>query len=167
MCSTTFDAVVQESAEDRVVDAVIAASRALVGVAARSLADIDDVTLPQYRALVLIWTRDGTTVSDLASALDIHPTSATRLVDRLVRKKLVRRAESSADRRRTELHLAASGQHLLERVTDRRRAEIARITARLGPAAAERVRRALSAFAAAADDSASEAADLLGWGPET
>jgi DNA-binding MarR family transcriptional regulator len=157
----------QVSEQDPVVEALIAASRALVGVAARSLADIDDVTLPQYRALVLVATRDHTTVSDLAAALDIHPTTATRLVDRLVRKKLVRRVESSTDRRRTELHLAAAGRRLVERVTDRRRAELARIAARMRSGEAGRVTRALAAFAAAAaDDDASAAAELLGWGSE-
>ena len=40
------------------VDAFVAASRALVAVAARSLADLsDDITLPQYRALVVLRTR--------------------------------------------------------------------------------------------------------------
>jgi DNA-binding MarR family transcriptional regulator len=156
--------VVQPSARDRAVEALITASRALVGVAARSLADEQDVTLPQYRALVLIWTRERTTVSDLADALDVHRTTATRLVDRLVRKKLVRRAESATDRRQTELHLAAAGRRLLERVTGRRRAELARITSRMRPAETTQVVRALTAFAAAADPEAESAAELLGWG---
>jgi hypothetical protein len=39
---------------DAVIDAVISASRVLVAVAARSLSDIaDEVTLPQYRTLVV------------------------------------------------------------------------------------------------------------------
>jgi hypothetical protein len=41
-----------------VTDAVLTASRALVGVAARSLAIVDaEVTLPQYRALVVLAPR--------------------------------------------------------------------------------------------------------------
>lgn len=122
------------------------------------------MTLPQYRALVLIWTRPRTTLSDLATSLDVHPTSATRLVDRLVRKKLVRRAESPTDRRQTELHLAAAGRRLVERVTDRRRAELARITSRMRAAEVAEVTSALSAFAAAADPDAESSAELLGWG---
>ena len=43
---------------EAVTDAVLTASRALVGVAARSLAVVDaDVTLPQYRALVVLAAR--------------------------------------------------------------------------------------------------------------
>ena len=42
-------------ADDELVDTVLAASRALVAVAARSLAAAgDEVTLPQYRALVVL-----------------------------------------------------------------------------------------------------------------
>jgi DNA-binding MarR family transcriptional regulator len=156
--------VVQPSARRPVVEALIEASRALVGVAARSLADEHDVTLPQYRALVLIWTRERTTVSDLADALDVHRTTATRLVDRLVRKKLVRRVESSTDRRQTELHLAAAGRRLVERVTARRRTELARITSRMRPEDTAQVVQALTAFAAAADPEAEADAELLGWG---
>ena len=53
-------------------------SRALVGVAARSVADLGEVTLPQFRALVVISSRPVTHVSHLASALDVHSTTATR-----------------------------------------------------------------------------------------
>ena len=42
-------------ADDSLTDALLTASRALVAVAARSLAAVDDdVTLPQYRALVVL-----------------------------------------------------------------------------------------------------------------
>jgi DNA-binding Lrp family transcriptional regulator len=75
---------------DLVTDAVLTASRALVGVAARSLAVVDpEVTLPQYRALVVLASRGPRLVGELAEALVIHPSTATRLCDRLVAKKLV------------------------------------------------------------------------------
>jgi hypothetical protein len=47
-----------DSVDDELVDTVLAASRALVAVAARSLAAAgDEVTLPQYRALVVLSAR--------------------------------------------------------------------------------------------------------------
>jgi DNA-binding MarR family transcriptional regulator len=157
--------VEQPSDADRdLVDALFVASRALVGVAARSFADIEDITLPQYRALVLISTRARTTVSDLAEALDIHSTSATRLCDRLVRKRLLRRAESASDRRKTELHVAAPGRRMVERVNARRRAELARIAARMASSDATAAAQALAAFAMAAGDSG-DRIDLFGWEP--
>src|SRR5215218_8058102 len=98
-CCTTLTAMRHPvDPGDAAVDALLDASRALVGVAARSLADVEDVTVPQFRALVLISSRARTTVSDLATALGIHPTSASRLCDRLVRKRLVNRVEGVDDR---------------------------------------------------------------------
>src|SRR2546423_15581452 len=81
-------------------DAVLAASRALVGVAARSLAGTEaTVTLVQYRALVLLGSRGEMNVGSLADALDIHQSTATRLCDRLVAKGLVARTASAESRR--------------------------------------------------------------------
>ena len=66
------------------------ASRALVGVAARSLAGVEEqVTLVQYRALVLL-DAGPQNVGTLAKALGIHPSTATRLCDRLTTKGLVK-----------------------------------------------------------------------------
>src|SRR5205085_4160046 len=104
---------------DADVREVLVASRALVAIAARSLADADDVTLPQWRALVVLSTRSTTTVSDLAAALDVHPTTATRLVDRLVRKRLVLRKPSHEDRRPVLLELSARRARLVDRATER------------------------------------------------
>jgi DNA-binding MarR family transcriptional regulator len=150
--------------DEEAVDALLLASRALVGVAARSLADVDAVTLPQFRALVLVSSRPRTTVSDLAQALGIHPTSATRLCDRLVRKRMIRRAEAVADRRQTELHLAAAGRRLVAHVTDRRRDALRLVAARMGPEDRAAAVQGLRAFAVAAEESADEA-DLFGWEP--
>lgn len=145
-------------------DALLVASRALVGVAARSLADVDDVTLPQFRALVFVSARERTTVSDLAGALGVHSTSATRLCDRLVRKRLLRRSEAADDRRQTELHLTAGGRRLVDRVTERRRRDLGAIAERMGDKAAAAAVSALEAFAAAAEGAQMEA-DLFGWEP--
>lgn len=139
----------------------LVASRALVGVAARSLADVDDVTLPQFRALVVLSTRPATTVSDLASALDIHPTTATRLTDRLVRKRLVRRAGRPGDRRVTELHLTEQGSRLVARVTERRRRDVAEIVGRMPSDAWLGVNQALEAFTVAAGEPGD--VDLFAW----
>jgi DNA-binding MarR family transcriptional regulator len=163
-CTYTLDAVVHEASDPRIEEVVrrfLVASRALVGVAARSLADVDDVTLPQFRALVVLSTRSATTVSDLASALDIHTTTATRLTDRLVRKRLVRRASRTGDRRVTELHLTAKGSRLVDRVTDRRRREVAEIVGRMPAETWPGVNQALEAFALAAGEP--QHVDVFAW----
>jgi DNA-binding MarR family transcriptional regulator len=161
-CITTLN-VVQQVVEpdDPLVDSLLAASRGLVGIAARSLASTEDVTLPQYRALVLIASRPFTTVSDLAAALGIHPTTATRLCDRLVRKRYIRRAEGTEDRRNTELHLAAAGRRLVDRVTTTRRRDIATIASRMDRDDVEDLVRILDAFSGAANELGAD--DLFGW----
>ena len=143
------------------VSGLLMSSRALVAVAARSLAEASDVTLPQFRALVVLTGRTRTTVSDLAAALDIHPTSATRLTDRLVRKRLVRRSEGPDDRRTTELHLTGGGRRLVQRVTDRRVRDLTAIVHRMPPETWPQLDRVLQAFAEAAGEPAD--ADLFGW----
>jgi DNA-binding MarR family transcriptional regulator len=115
-----------------VVDAVLRASRVLVAVAVRSLAGTDDeVTLPQYRALVVLASRGPQRPSSLAEALAVHPSTVTRLGDRLVAKRLVQRRGSATNRREVTITLTAKGRRLVDAVTARRRVEIAEIVARV------------------------------------
>jgi DNA-binding MarR family transcriptional regulator len=113
---------------DELADVLLSASRAMVAVAARSLADLDaDVTLPQYRALVVLASRGPQRVVDIAAELGVNPSTGTRMCDRLVVKKLVRRYRSTADRREVRLTLTPAGRQLVEEVTERRRTELAGI----------------------------------------
>lgn len=115
-----------------VVEAVLGASRVLVAVAARSLAGVaEEVTLPQYRALVVLASKGPQRVASLAEALQVTPPTATRMSDRLVRKGLVRRRTSSRDRREVHLALTAAGQDLVTEVTQRRRREITDLLAKI------------------------------------
>jgi DNA-binding MarR family transcriptional regulator len=147
---------------DAATDALLTASRALVAVAARSLADVDDVTLPQFRALVVLTRPTTLTVGDLAAALDIHPSTATRLCDRLERKRLVRRHPGvSPDRRETSVSLTARGRRLVGRVTDRRRRDLAAIAASMTPEDRRHAISGLGSFADAAGEL--PAVDPFGW----
>lgn len=117
---------------DAVVEAVLGASRVLVGMAAESLAEVaEDVTLPQYRALVVLASKGPQRVASLAEELKVTPPTATRMVERLVRKRLVRRRTSREDRREVRVSLAPAGRELVAEVTRRRRAEIARILSQI------------------------------------
>jgi DNA-binding MarR family transcriptional regulator len=113
-----------------VVEALLAASRALVGVAARSLAGMDaDVTLSQLRTLVVLASRGPQRAVDVAAELGVNPSTGTRMCDRLVRKGLVRRARATGDRRVVRLSLTPAGRDLVAEVTRRRRAELTRMVA--------------------------------------
>jgi DNA-binding MarR family transcriptional regulator len=152
-----------QAAGDELVDMVLAASRALVAVAARSLAAAgDDVTLPQYRALVVLAARGPQGTAELAAALTVNPSTATRMCDRLVRKGLVRRHRQAGDRRAVRIALTATGRDLVDGVTRRRRAELARLLEVLPADQHEPVIAAFRAFAAAAGELPPPGA-ALGW----
>lgn len=143
----------EASPDARLVDALILASRALVAVAARSLADVvDDVTLPQYRALVVVATHGPQPLAQLAEALDVAPATATRMCDRLVRKKLLRRSHDAGDRRIVRVDLTVRGRALVSKVLQRRRSEIETILRNVDVAQQHQVIEALQAFAAATGD---------------
>jgi DNA-binding MarR family transcriptional regulator len=135
------------------VEALLRASRALVGVAARSVADIDpDVTLPQYRALVVLASRGPQKVADIATELGVAPSTGTRMVDRLIRKGLIGRERSSTDRRVVRVTLTVAGRQLVDRVMRRRRRQLATIVAATTEVWHPAVAPALRAFAEAAGD---------------
>ena len=152
-----------EPARDELVDAVLGASRALVAVAARSLATVaEDVTLAQYRFLVELASRGPQRLADLATAMTVDRSTATRMCDRLVRKRLATRRRGQQDRRVVRVSLSHAGAALVAEVSRRRRAEIATIVGRMPAADRERVMTALRAFADAAGE-VPEQDWSLGW----
>jgi DNA-binding MarR family transcriptional regulator len=151
---------------DDVVDAVLRASRVLVSVAARSLSGVSDkVTLPQYRALVVLAGRGPQNAGALAEILGIHTSTLTRLCDRLVTKGLITRGESPTNRREIVLDLTPRARRLVRSVTERRRAEIADIVSRVPRSQREAMVSALQAFGDAAGEPM-ESAWLPGWTDE-
>ncbi|GIJ75333.1 MarR family winged helix-turn-helix transcriptional regulator [Virgisporangium ochraceum] len=145
------------------VEALLAASRALVGIAARSVADVDpDVTLPQYRALVVLASRGPQKVADIAAELGVAPSTGTRMCDRLIRKDLIRRHRVETDRRVVRLVLTTEGRRLVDRVMRRRRAALSAVVAATAEVWHPAVAPALRAFAEAAGD-VPEQDWWLGW----
>ncbi len=148
---------------DELVDGVLGASRALVAVAARSLATVaDDVTLAQYRVLIELASHGPQRLADLAAALHVDRSTATRMCDRLVRKRLVTRRRTSEDRRGVRISLTPAGAELVSEVSRRRRAEISRIVERMPSSHRPLVVKALRAFAEAAGE-VPEQDWSLGW----
>jgi DNA-binding MarR family transcriptional regulator len=137
---------------EALTDAVLVASRALVAVASRSIAAVDaKVTLPQFRALVVLDGNDGSCrVGELANELRIEASTATRLCDRLVRQRLVRRRVDKDDRREVVVTLTTAGRDLVARATAIRRAEIAAIVATVPAEHRHTIVEGLSAFRDAA-----------------
>jgi DNA-binding MarR family transcriptional regulator len=139
--------------DEGAVDGVLAASRALVAITTRSLgAAAEETTIAQYRALVVLASRGPQRITDLAGALGVAPSTAGRMCDRLVRKRLVRRSRARADRRSVQVSITPAGRRVVDEATARRRALIAEALARLPSATQQVVAEALLSFAAAAGE---------------
>lgn len=136
---------------DKTADAALLASRALVAISARSLAAIGDLTLPQFRALVVLASHGPTTSSDLAAALSVHASTVTRMVDRLAGKGYVSRS-TPEDRREVVLDVTAAAVAVLDEVTDARRRELAAVMRRIPAARRAAVVAAFEEFGTAAGE---------------
>ncbi|MDG9718028.1 MarR family transcriptional regulator [Streptomyces sp. DH24] len=151
---------------DAVTRAVLTASRLLVAVSARSLGEVEErVTLPQFRMLVVLATRGATKLVTLAELLQVAPSTAMRMVDRLIAAGLADRRLNPRNRRETLLRLTDEGRRTVEEVTARRRAEIATIVERLGPEQRAALVDALTAFTEAGGEPLAPAADDVGAHP--
>ncbi|MGI5242561.1 MarR family winged helix-turn-helix transcriptional regulator [Dactylosporangium sp. CA-139066] len=107
------------------VEALLAVSRSMVALAARNLATLGaDVTLAQYRTLVMLAGGGPQRSAVLAKELGVAPSTLTRMCDRLVRKELVRRFHRYRDRRSIWLGLTPEGRDLVGMVMSARRREL-------------------------------------------
>lgn len=145
---------------------MLAASRVLVAVAARSMEAVEDVlTMTQFRAMVVIVTRGPLHVAALAEAMQVHPSNATRTLDRLVGQGLVDRVENADDRRHLTLSATAAGRRLVDGVMTARRAAIAEILARMTADSRDRLAEILALFAEAGGEPGAADMRAMGWVP--
>lgn len=132
---------------------VLFASRALVAVAAKSLAQVEDlVTAMQWRVLVIVSRQPNLALNELADALGVHASTGTRLCDQLVAKRLLSRRDDPLDRRFLVLTLTAAGKEIVDRVNREREADIEAILGRLSDTTRNTLVEALNDFAAAAGE---------------
>jgi DNA-binding MarR family transcriptional regulator len=149
---------------EAVTSAVLAASRVLVAIAARSLAAAEDnkVTLPQFRMLLVVGQGDTKLVT-LAERLGVNPSTAMRMVDRLVSSGLVSREVNPHNRRESLARLTDEGRRIVDEVTARRRAEIASIIARMPASERHVLVAAMEAFNEAGKELPDDDSFPLGW----
>jgi DNA-binding MarR family transcriptional regulator len=150
------------------VDALLAACQVLVGISAQSVAAVSDVAdLIQVRALVVVAGRGSVSLSELAAAMDIHLTRASRLCDRLVLKGLLHRVEDPDNRRQLILTLTPSGKRVTRTVIQRRRAALGPILTRMTRKLTAQQRTEFTAllrdFTAAAGQPADTDLWAMGW----
>jgi DNA-binding MarR family transcriptional regulator len=135
--------------------AFVRASRALVGIAIRSVDSAPvEVTVPQHRVLVLLATHGDLTIGEVAAELGVNPSNATRHCDRLQRLGLLRRRRSEWDGRVVLVAATPAGLDVVTAVDAARREEVQRVLADMADADVAAALRGLSAFADAAHEAA-------------
>src|SRR5690242_3286241 len=138
---------------ERQADAVMRAARVLVGVVAQSVAEVEDVvSLPQLRVLVLVADRGSLNLGQVAEALGVHPSNATRIVERLVVAGLLHRTEQPSDRRYLSLELTDHGHDVVQQVMAHRRTSILEVMAQMTGPQRRALAKALETFAKAAGE---------------
>jgi DNA-binding MarR family transcriptional regulator len=75
-----------------------------------------DMTVAQLRALLALHTDGPTKMSSLASVLNVALSSATGVMDNLVKKELVVREDDPQDRRLVICKLSPAGQELINKL---------------------------------------------------
>ncbi|GAA2137733.1 MarR family transcriptional regulator [Nocardioides koreensis] len=140
---------------EELADEFLAASRVLVGLAVQSLAASPvDVTLVQYRVLVLLAAHGELTIGAIAGELGVNPSNATRHCDRLQRLGLLVRRRCDEDGRVVRVALTSAGRAVVDAVTDARRRDVTRILDGMSTTQWSVMLKALRAFSEAAHEPA-------------
>lgn len=137
---------------EKLLDAMTDASRHLLRLMTQcldQLPDEDQVSATQYRALAALAQRGPRNASVLAEELVVGRPAATKLVDRLVRRRLIRRKRHPGDRRQVILEVTERGSEIVRAVQHCRRRRLARVLSELDPEARDALERDLPALLAA------------------
>ncbi|MEH1169544.1 MarR family winged helix-turn-helix transcriptional regulator [Micromonospora sp. CPCC 205539] len=130
--------------------AIDAAAESLIAVL-DSAASRHQVPPTQLRVLALITSRPQTNVNRLAELLDVVPSSASRLCDRLEATGLLRRVPDPRDRREVRLVPTAAAHSLLGELAERRQRAVQVVLDRMPPRMQRELLVALLAFGRAAE----------------
>lgn len=113
--------VAERSDDDVLLDGL----RMAVGISVRAADELDDLSPVQLRALTVLRENPRSNLVQLAEAMGVTVSTASRLVDRLVAGHLATRKPSIQTRREVTLGLTRPGRTMLQRY-DRIRLESAR-----------------------------------------
>lgn len=80
-----------------------------------------EVSLPQFWAMSWLSDHTGASMHDLARAMNLKPSTATMLVDRLVELKMMDRDRDGVDRRRVLVRVSSRGRKILDEVHSQKR----------------------------------------------
>ena len=145
-------------------DALMAVSRLMTGIVARSLAGVEEqVSVPQFRVLVMLWASGEMNLSTIADGLGVNPSNASRSCDKLVEAGLIRREVDDRDRRSVRIRPTVAGRRFIDRVMATRRSMLAEVVDGLRPVEQRRLVKALTALIEEVERS--EHTDRIGMRP--
>jgi len=101
------------------------------------------LTMTQVRVLSTLQMQDGLAAGELAERLNVRPSTVTRIVDRLVRNKLVAREVDENDRRLVRHRLTKKGSSVFRELQSMGRERVSRVFDRLDDDQVKRVVEAL------------------------
>ena len=128
------------------LEAMTAVSRHLFRLMTQCLTELgegNEVSATQYRALASLALRGPRNASVLAEELGVGRPATTKLVDRLVRRRLINRKRDTVDRRQVILEVSDKGREVVRAVQQCRRRKLRRVLSELDPEAREALTRDL------------------------
>ena len=102
-----------------------------------------DLSFSQYQALVLLHYDEALSMSEVKKKLLISQSAATVVIDKLVKKKLIKREYSAKDRRKVMISRTEKGAKALERLFVGQEEYIRKMTKEIGKEDFETVKKAL------------------------
>lgn len=130
------------SADLDLVDGLVQLSFAVQSVLGRIASDLD-LSVTQLRMLAVLEDRE-IGMLQLASILELEKSSTTGLVDRAVRRGLVRRVTVPGNRRAVNVTVTPAGRKLFRTARSSVRAEITAMSESLGEAQRDRLRSSVT-----------------------
>lgn len=132
----------------RNVEAGLRASRAMLGIVARSVSPaLEQVSLPHFRVLVLLETGGPVRMTTLADRLGAVVSTFSRSLDRLEAGGWIRRSQGESDRREVTVSVTALGSALVREVTAQRESALRSALAAIPADDRAALDRAFTAFA--------------------
>ena len=122
-------------------ETLLALARTVMGLSTRAADQLGGVSVVQLRGLTVLRDLETANLGRLAEEMGVALSTASRLVDRLVRAGLVDRRPSPRTRREIELAVSTAGRATLDRYDDLRLSPLRACLAAVGDPAA-----ALAAF---------------------
>jgi DNA-binding MarR family transcriptional regulator len=93
----------------------------------------DKLSMAHLKLLYLIAQTEAVTIGDAAAFLGVSSPAASKTVEKLVRRRLIRRADTRGDRRSSELSLTEMGRRMLETYENARNQKAADIFSQYMP----------------------------------